>query len=47
MRDNTNCKHKSCETNHQLNHTSFEEGLYLIRISNTDYTVTKKVIKVV
>jgi hypothetical protein len=34
------------ETRHQINLTSLEEGLYLIRISNTDYTVTKKVIKV-
>jgi hypothetical protein len=34
------------ETQHQINLSSFEEGLYFIRISNTDYTVTKKVIKV-
>ena len=33
-------------TQHQINLSSFEEGLYLIRISNTDYTVAKKVIKV-
>jgi len=32
------------ETQHQINLISFEEGLYLIRISNTDYSITKKVI---
>jgi hypothetical protein len=34
------------ETLHQINLTSFEEGLYLIRVRNAEYTITKKVIKV-